>query len=95
MLIGGITILPNKYKLTILMIVGAVVLSIFLFANTDFLGMVGEEEADAVGWTETVDSEETVENAESKFMPTDDPFIAFRLARSDEVPIVLEFYARW
>lgn len=76
-------------------IVGAAVLSIFLFANTDFLGTVGEEEADAVSWTETVDSEETVENNKSEFMLTDDPFIAFQQARSNEEPIVLEFYARW
>ena len=59
------------------------------------MGTVGEEEADAVGWTETVGSEETVENNKSEFMPTDDPFIAFRQARSDEKAIVLEFYAHW
>ncbi len=75
--------MSKKYKLTVLIIVGLAVAAVLLITSPDLLSTAEEEKEGALV------------PAAAEFSPALDPYQSYIEAREAEMPIVLEFYARW
>lgn len=84
--------MAKKYKLIILAVVTFTVILVLVVTNRSFFSEAENIQFDTANTGHQVDAEEA---ADLKFSPTEDPYAAFLEARQNEIPIVLEFYARW
>lgn len=78
--------MPNKYKVIIVLVIGAAVLGALFLPGLDWISRSVEEGNAA---------EDAAEVSQETFAPTNDSFMEYTQARADGKPIVLEFYARW
>lgn len=78
--------MSNKYKVIILLVIGAAVLGALFLPGLNWTSLSGEE-GSAV--------EDAAEVSLEAFAPTNDSFMEYTQARADGKPIVLKFYARW
>lgn len=78
--------MSNKYKVIILLVIGAAVLGALFLPGLDWVSRSGEEDSAA---------KDTAEVSLEVFAPTNDSFMEYTQARADGKPIVLKFYARW
>ncbi len=78
--------MSNKYKVIILLVIGAAVLGALFLPGLDWVSQSGEESSAA---------EDAAEASLESFAPTNDSFMEYTQARADGKPIVLKFYARW
>ncbi|MDZ4132373.1 MAG: hypothetical protein U1E11_04480, partial [Dethiobacteria bacterium] len=75
-----------KFKVIIVMVIGAAILGALLLPGMDWVSRSGEESNAA---------EDAVEVSLEAFAPTNNSFMEYTQARADGKPIVLKFYARW
>ena len=78
--------MSNKYKVIIVLVIGATVLGALFLPGLDWISRSGEEVNTA---------EDAAEVSLEAFAPTNDSFMEYTQARADGKPIVLKFYARW
>ncbi len=78
--------MSSKYKVIIMLVIGAAVLGALFLPGMDWISRSGEEEDIAEGEAEV---------SLKAFAPTKDSFMEYTQARADGKPIVLEFYDRW
>ncbi len=75
--------MSKKYKIAVLTIVGLAVIAVLLITRPDLLTTAGVEKEDAL------------DPEVAEFSPAPDSYQSYIEARQAEMPIVLEFYARW
>ncbi len=78
--------MSSKYKVIIVLVIGAAVLGALFLPGLDWVSRSGEEVNNA---------EDAAEFSLEAFAPTNDSFVEYTQARADGKPIVLKFYARW
>ena len=78
--------MSNKYKVIVLLVIGAAVMGALFLPGLDWISRSGEEE---------ITAENSAEASLEVFAPTNDSFMDYTRALADGKPIVLEFYARW
>lgn len=86
--------MPNKYRLGILIGIALAIIAIIVFSGAIFPGS-GEETNDqpAAPGSELPPQQKAEQGA--VFKASDDPYRDFMQARSDQKPILLEFYGRF
>lgn len=84
--------MTKRNKLIILAIVAIAVILVLAVNNRSYFSTAEKNQFDFADTGPQVDKEKA---AEVIFSPTEDPYAAYLEARQNEVPIVLEFYARW
>ncbi len=88
--------MPIKYKLTVLGLVIAAVIAIFVFSDQALFTVTDDEREKAAEVTGNNDESEEVEQiADAQFRPAADPYTDLVSAYQSGKPIVLKFYARW